>query len=172
MRATLAILLVAGAGLAATLAWELGALAPTPVLVAPRPRAAVAAAPPEAAPDHTSEWVAAILARPVFSPDRRPASAVASAPGERLPEGLPRLAGVLVGPFGRSAIFAADGRKPLVVGEGGHIDAWTVRTIAADTVQVSGPGGARTLHPSFASSTARPEGAAMPPRRVGPPSAQ
>ncbi len=61
------------------------------------------------------------------------------------------LGGVLVGPSGRSDIFAADGRKPLVVAVGGHIDAWTVRSIEADAVEVSGPGGAGTLHPSFAS---------------------
>jgi hypothetical protein len=175
MRATLAVLLVAAAGLAATLAWELGAFAPRDALIAPRPRAAAATAPPEAAPDHTREWIAAILARPVFSPDRRPAADIASTPGVRLPEALPRLSGVLVGPFGRSAIFAVDGRKPLVVDEGGRIDAWTVGTIEADTVQVSGPGGARTLHPSFASppaSAADPAGATMPRQRIGLSSAQ
>ena len=181
MRATLAILLVAAAGLVATLAWELGAFASPDTRIAPRPRAAVATAAPGAAPDHTSEWIAAILARPVFSPDRRPPAEIASTPGVRLPEGLPRLSGVLVGPFGRSAIFAADGRKPLVVDVGGRIDAWTVRTIDVDTVQVSGPGGARTLHPSFASSAAGPAslaspagavGATMPRQRLGSPSAQ
>jgi len=180
MRAALAILLLAVGGLAATLAWELGVFAPSDTLTAPRPRAAVAAAAPQVAPDHTSEWLAAILARPVFSPDRRPASAGTSAPGARSPEGLPRLSGVLVGPFGRSAIFAADGRKPLVVGEGGHIDAWTVRTIDADEVEVSGPGGASTLRPSFASSSAvqagagpaGPAGATMLRQHVGSPSPQ
>jgi hypothetical protein len=166
MRATLAALLVAIAGLAATLAWELGAFASPDARIVPQPRAAVAVAPAEAAPDHTGDWIAAILARPVFSPDRRPA-VVASATGGRLPEGLPRLSGVVVGPFGRSAIFAADDRKPLVVDEGGRIGAWTVRTIDAGTVEVSGPGGARTLHPSFASSPASPAGATTPRQRIG-----
>ena len=108
---TLAMLLVAAAGLAATLALELGAFAPGDAQIAPRPRAIVAAAPAEVAPDHTREWIAAILARPVFSPDRRPPAEIASTPGVRLPEGLPRLSGVLLGPFGRSAIFAVDGRE-------------------------------------------------------------
>jgi hypothetical protein len=175
MRATLAILLVAAAGLAVTLSWELGAFALPATRIAPHPRAAVTTAPPEAAPDHTGEWIAAFLARPVFSPDRRPAATIASTPGVRLPEGLPRLSGVLVGPFGRSAIFAADGRKPLVVDVGGHIDAWTVRVIDADAVEVSGPGGARTLHPSFASpsDTSLP-GTSLPgmsPPGVSPPGA-
>ncbi|HLB97958.1 MAG TPA: hypothetical protein VJK90_09870, partial [Acetobacteraceae bacterium] len=65
MRTTLAMLLVAAAGLAATLALELGAFAPGDAQIAPRPRAIVAAAPAEVAPDHTREWIAAILARPV-----------------------------------------------------------------------------------------------------------
>lgn len=166
MRATLAVLLVAIAGLVTTLAWELGAFAAPDAPIVPRPHVAVAAAPAEAAPDHTREWIAAILARPVFSPDRRPA-AMAAAAGVRLPEGLPRLSGVLVGPFGRSAIFAVEGRKPLVVDEGARIDVWTVRTIDADAVEVVGPGGARTLHTSFASSPASPAGATMPRQRIG-----
>jgi hypothetical protein len=167
MRATLAVLLVAVAGLASTLAWELGAFASADARLVPRPRAAVAVARAEAAPDHTGEWIAAVLARPVFSPDRRPAAVVASAVGVALPQGLPRLSGVLVGPFGRRAIFAVEGRRPLVVDEGGRIDAWTVRTIGEDAVEVSGPGGARTLHPSFASSAASPAGVTMPRQRIG-----
>jgi hypothetical protein len=167
MRATLAVLLLAIAGLATTLAWELGAVASPGAQIAPRPRAAVATAPAAAAPDHTREWIVAILARPVFSPDRRPVAAMASATGGRRPEGLPRLSGVLVGPFGRSAIFAADGGKPLVVNEGGRIGAWTVRTIDVGTVEVSGPGGAHTMHPSFASSPASPPGATTPRQHIG-----
>ena len=53
--------------------------------------------------DHTNPWVATALARPLFSPDRRPAAnAVTVASGRTVP-GLPRLAGILVGLFGRSA---------------------------------------------------------------------
>jgi hypothetical protein len=175
IRATPAILLVAATGLVATLAWELGAFDSSRMRIAPHPRAVVATAAPDPAPDHTSEWIATILARPVFSPDRRPPAEIASTPGMRIADELPRLSGVLVGPFGRSAIFAVDGRKPLVVDVGGHIDAWTVRTIDADTVQLSGPRGARTLHPSFASSpagAADPAGATMPRQRIGLSSAQ
>jgi hypothetical protein len=167
MRTALAILLITTVGLAMTLSWELGAFATADGPGIPIPRPAVAAARPKAAPDHTGEWLTVILARPLFSPDRRPASAIARSPAGGSPEGLPRLSGVLVGPFGRSAIFAADGRKSLVVDEGGKIDAWTIRTIGEDAVEVSGPGGAQTLHPSFASPSGRVQGATMPPQRAG-----
>jgi hypothetical protein len=60
----------------------------------------------------------------------------------------------MVGPFGRSAIFVPSGRKPLVVAEGGRVDAWTVQAIDAGAVRISGPGGVRTLHPTFQSSPA------------------
>jgi hypothetical protein len=73
-----------------------------------------------------------------------------------MPQELPRLAGVVVGPFGRSAIFAVDGSKPVVATEGSHVGAWFVRSIAGGTVEVTGPGGTLTLHPSFQSSPAAP----------------
>ena len=153
IRLAAALLLVGASPLAAILAWELGAFSAAEPVSAPHARRAVAA-PLAPVSDHTAEWVATILARPLFSPDRRPPSEASAARVGGAPEGLPRLAGVVVGPFGRSAIFVPDGRKPMVVTEGGRIDAWTVRSIEVGTVQVSGPGGARTLHPSFESSPA------------------
>jgi len=174
--AALAVLAVGACGLTATLAWELGAFASADARIAARPRAAIAAAPAEVMADHTGEWISAILARPVFSPDRRPVAEIASTPGVRSPQGLPRLSGVLVGPFGRSAIFEVDGRRPLVVDEGGRIDTWTVGTIEADAVQISGLGGTRTVRPSFASSasaiTTGTPGVATPRQHVGPSSPQ
>jgi hypothetical protein len=124
--------------------------------------------------DHTSDWVTTVLARPLFSPDRRPAPAAANVNGGTA-RGLPRLTGILVGPFGRSAIFAADSAaKPIVVQEGGHVAAYTVRSIEAAQVQLSGPNGAQVLHPSFdaapASPTVSPTASPTsppPPRRVG-----
>lgn len=162
--------LVAAAGLlAATLAWELGAFSATAPMTATPPPAVVAERPAEA-PDHTAEWVTTILERPLFSPDRRPSGEIPVAASRRTPDGLPRLAGVLVGPFGRSAIFAVEGGKPLVVTEGAHVSAWTVSSIAVGTVQVSGPGGVLILHPSFQSlsASATPTPFEPPQRRMGP----
>src|SRR5262249_12983841 len=147
-------------GLAATLAWEVDGFSPQP-RPDELPRPTPAAASTEAAPlDHTDDWVASILARPLFSPDRRTRADGPIASGAA-PVGLPRLSGVLVGPFGRSAIFASDAGKPLIVAEGSRVAAWTVRTIAAGSVEIVGPGGSQTLHPAFENT--RP----ATPQRVG-----
>ena len=63
-----------------------------------------------------------------------------TATGAGMPQGLPRLAGVVVGPFGRSAIFAVEGSKPVVATEGSHVGAWLVRSIAGGTVEVTWTG--------------------------------
>ncbi len=107
--------------------------------------------------DHTDAWVATILARPLFSRNRRPsAERVAEASAT---EGLPRLTGIAVSPAGRSAIFAGSspGGKPIVVGEGGSVGAYTVRSIRPDQVQVEGPGGTRTVAPAFDPTPHTPE---------------
>jgi len=116
------------------------------------PRAAVI--PPSAksvSADHSSEWVSTILGRPLFSPDRRPSSTAAAVAG--LP-GLPRLSGIMISPFGRSAIFAADGAKPLVIQEGTRVAGYTVKAIEATQVLLVGPNGNVVLYPSFAPASA------------------
>lgn len=62
----------------------------------------------------TAEVLAAILARPLFTPGRRPPAAAVRASGS------PRLAGTIVGPGGvRVAILAWPGRdRPLALREG------------------------------------------------------
>jgi hypothetical protein len=167
IRSVIVILPVAACLLAATLAWELDAFSvrrPADILH-PRVQAIPLQAPE---PDHTADWVSSILGRPLFSLGRRqvPTSS-ADAGGPAASQGLPRLTGVLVGPFGRNAIFAAEGRKPLVVSEGGKVDAWTVQSISVGGVRVSGPGGAITLQPSFESSPAATTGSSPAGQRVG-----
>ena len=104
--------------------------------------------------DHTNDWAATALARPLFSPDRRPAADAATVASGRSVPGLPRLAGILVGPFGRSAIFATNGAKPIVVQEGGRVAAYTVKSIEATQVHLLGPDGAQVLYPSFEAAAA------------------
>ncbi len=135
-------------GLAVVLAWEIGLFEPSLGPITPPHHSTAVAAPEVVAPDHTNEWVANILSRPLFSPDRRPPADGSVVAGAGL-AGLPRLSGVMVGPFGRSAIFAPDGGKPLIVSEGGRIAAWTVQAIRANAVEVIGPDGKRTLEPTF-----------------------
>lgn len=60
------------------------------------------------------------------------------------------MAGVVITASGRRAIFAAkNGVKPLVVGEGGQVGAFTVQSIRAGQVTVLGPEGERVLKPAF-----------------------
>jgi hypothetical protein len=168
IRVATASLLAAACLLAAALSWELGEFAappPTPLVHPRTPNPA----PTAVAPDRTAEWVSTILARPLLSPDRRPTATASADAGDRAtPNGLPRLTAVLVGPFGRNAIFAADGSKPLVVTEGGRVNAWTIQTIDVGSVRVSGPGGALTLHPSLQTSSAVPDSAAAAEQHIRP----
>jgi hypothetical protein len=112
---------------------------------------------PQQAPgpqDLGQEWVATILARPLFSRDRRPLAT----PGQNATvaaAGVPRLAGILVSPLGRTAIFAAaNGGKPVVVSEGNHLGRFVVKSIDVGQVTLIGPEGQRMLRPSFDNATA------------------
>ena len=115
-------------------------------------------------PDQVARWAATILARPLFSPGRRPPTA-AAAPSAAAPQ-LPRVAGIMVTPAGRRAIFAEKGTKPLVLGEGGEVSGFTVQSIQAGQVTVRGPEGVRVLSPTFdpdAPAPASPAAALPPP---------
>jgi len=122
---------------------------------APRLAPAAAAAPTQRpATDRTAEWVATILARPLFSPGRRPppegAAPPSVAPTETTDDALPRLTGVLVSPGGRIAIFADPaGGRPIVLQEGGRIGAFAVQAIEAGQVTLAGPAGVSVLRPTF-----------------------
>jgi len=89
-----------------------------------------------------------ILARPLFVASRRPAARVAGPAAP--PANLPRVTGILVSGDSRSVIFAApEGGRPVVAQEGAQISGYTVQSIEAAQVTLSGPDGIRTLHPSF-----------------------
>lgn len=141
-----ALLTVAGT-LAAVMAWEIVNM-PRSDVTSSRPYDPVVKhEAPRVHADDVQAWVRPILARPLFSPDRRPAARTEDVAARVT--GPPRLTGILVGPFGRSAIFAGDGSKPIVLGEGGRIDAYKVRSIAAAEVQLDGPNGMERLQPAF-----------------------
>ncbi len=89
--------------------------------------------------------VGAILARPVFSPDRRPLGA-----GTQTAAGLSRLTGIVITQSRKLAIFAApSGEQPLIAEEGAHINAYEVMAITASGVTVAGPGGTTVVTPVF-----------------------
>lgn len=129
---------------------------------------AIRSAAPALTEDHTDRWIVTSLQRPLFSPQRRPAVGP-SEPAVAAGAALPRLAGTLVSTAGRNAIFAGEaGARSIMVGEGGKIGVWTVQSISAGEVAVSGPDGARTISPTFdrnaplATQTATASGEAGP----------
>jgi hypothetical protein len=116
------------------------------------PRAATASA--RYARD-VAAWESSSLARPLFSRHRRPpqnAGPVVAAANPVMP--APRLTGVLVGPFGASAVFVAGGSgRSVTVQEGGQVGIYRIRRITPGQVLVDGPDGERVLRPSFGGGT-------------------
>ncbi|HYZ34539.1 MAG TPA: hypothetical protein VE684_19920 [Crenalkalicoccus sp.] len=171
-RAAFAALGLSAAALAGILALELSQI--TGDQVASTAAAAAVArwrpapvVPTPTAPDHSREWGATALERPLFAADRRPVAeqrpAVATGGGRD----LPRLTGVLVGPTGGTAIFAAaaDGARPIVLREGDSLGAFEVKTILVGQVMLVGPEGEQVLRPSFGP---RSEGTAARPAALAP----
>jgi hypothetical protein len=108
--------------------------------------------------DHTEEWVATALSRPLFSPDRRPSRQAVVAVAAPAFADLPRLSGILITPSGRSAIFApSGGGKPVVVTEGTTLGTYVVRSIEPEQVTLMGPKDSRVLRPAFDHPIASPE---------------
>jgi hypothetical protein len=90
-------------------------------------------------------WAAAVLDRPLFSISRRPPK-VTAGPSEAAPDEA-RLAGILIGRFGKQAIFAPEGGgKPLVLGEGAAINESVIRSIQPSQVVLAS---GAVLTPSF-----------------------
>lgn len=161
-------LLLLAAGLAGVIAVEVTS---GPVVRAPPPVPIRAVAlGPHAPAEAPAVWRAILLDRPVFSPDRRPPSVPAAAsPGER---SLPRLAGVLIGPTQRRAIFA--GGAVLAVGDA--LGPWRIGEIEEGSVTVLGPQGVQVLRPAYAAGGAHnterlteAQAAAPPPAHPAPP---
>ncbi len=130
---------------------------PVPIMPAGGPGAAAVPV------DRRDVRLSAILARPLFSPDRRPAASAA-----RSVSGLPRLSGIVVTGSRKVAIFAAPG-KAIVAEEGLHLGAYDVTAISDAGVTVVGPEGTTVLRPLF--DPAPPPAAAKAPmmQRPAPP---
>ncbi len=167
------VLPIATALLAAVLAAEILTGPAAPDLSADTPRAAAPGSPPGAVADgrvaEVGGWARTVLARPVFVPGRRPPAPPARAEAAAAFV-LPRLAGVMVGPTDRVAIFAATpGGKPLVMREGGRMGDDMIDSIEPGQVTLSGPDGARILLPHFdAGPHAAATATAIPPTLTDP----
>jgi hypothetical protein len=97
--------------------------------------------------------VAAILARPLFTPGRRPPQTASFAPIAETEEEAPRqlrgrLAGVTIRPGVREALFIREGQKPLAVSVGAEIDGWRISAIEPDRVILSSASGDQTIKPT------------------------
>jgi hypothetical protein len=114
--------------------------------------------------------VVKILARPLFTAGRRPPQAPVAPPPPQptAPELKARLAGMLVGPDQREALFARDGGGVVAVKEQQEIDGWTVTTIDIDKVVVSSSFGEKVLQPTPGTAAVRTVPRGAPPRRLNP----
>lgn len=155
------------AALAGVLAIELQTLfvssqeavsAPTPLRIPSRPVAGAGV---------QREALAAILARPLFSPGRRPAAAATAAAAPTA--ALPRLTGTIVHGSDRSVIFMpAGGGRAVVAHEGMKVGGYKVQAIQAGSVTMSGPDGVHVLRPAFGPQSTAIGTPALPPGAAGP----
>jgi hypothetical protein len=137
-------LAVAG-GLGGIIALE---LRPVPPVATPRAALPVPRDTPPVVLDYVDQWLASVLARPLFNRSRQPSAQVSEQSGAS--GALPRLAGTLVSPYGNAAIFAGtDGSKPIVVHEGERVADYIVQSIQTERVTVRGPDGERVVHISY-----------------------
>jgi hypothetical protein len=91
-------------------------------------------------------WATAILARPLFSISRRPPK-LAAGRHDEAGQSEARLSGILIGRFGRRAIFAPDGAgKPMVLAEGASVNESTIQKILPDQVILAS---GTVLRPAF-----------------------
>ena len=107
---------------------------------------------PRAQPERADELLTAVLARPLFSPTRRPPETAQVASSELADK---RLAGIVIEPDRRFAIFAVTGAKPLTVTEGESVDGWRIESITPTEISLVGPRGSRTLQPVPETAAAR-----------------
>jgi hypothetical protein len=96
----------------------------------------------------TDDWAEAINARPLFTVGRHPPK-YGNGPHPVSGNGLPRLAGIMITPYGKHAIFMPEGGKALTLAEGANLDDNTIRQIAADRVTLVGPKGQTVLLLTF-----------------------
>jgi hypothetical protein len=109
---------------------------------------------PQAA--EVEDLLATVLARPLFSSTRRPPEIVQgeSAPSPDLSD--KRLAGIVIEPDRRLAIFAVNGAKPMTLSEGESVGGWRIESITPTEISLVGPSGSRTMQPTWGPSSARP----------------
>lgn len=112
--------------------------------------------PKKVAPAFPENAVESILARPLFVPGRRRMNSGDMA--GRIDESVPRLAGIVLAPDRKVAIFQVNGEKPKSLSEGDMIGIWTVKKIDHQSVVMQNSGGTMTLAPAKDANAAGPSG--------------
>jgi len=98
--------------------------------------------------------LAAALARPLFTPGRHVTDLAAAGTAEA-PLQQPRLAGIIITPTTKLAIFTSGGGgNSIIVTEGQHIANSVVESILPSTVRLLGPAGETVLSATFDHSAA------------------
>lgn len=100
----------------------------------------------QAAMEQADQITAEILKRPLFTQGRQP-------PEEKIVKAEPpqlqgRLAGVMLRPDLREALFTRPGGKPVAVKEGQVIDGWTMAKIESDQVRLTSEFGEKIVKPT------------------------
>src|ERR1700752_4847455 len=101
----------------------------------------------------TKSPIAIILERPLFSPTREPPEPTTDIAATETPESGPpqlsaRLAGVMIRPGVREALFARAGQKPIPLKIGGEVDGWTIAAIELDRVVIANAFGSQIVRPT------------------------
>jgi hypothetical protein len=98
-------------------------------------------------------WAMTMLGRPLFRKDRRPEQPAADH-GART-DARARLTGVVIGPFGKRAIFrSGENTKSIVVQEGAQVGDFVIRSIEPGRAVIESNGDLQILTPSFADGRA------------------
>jgi hypothetical protein len=93
--------------------------------------------------------VAEVLKRPLFTEGREPPQPkIVKAPPPEPPKLQGRLAGVVLQPDFKQALFTRPGGKPMAVKEGDVIDGWTVGKIEDDQVTLTSAFGQQVVKPT------------------------
>ncbi|MBV8650405.1 MAG: hypothetical protein JO255_02990, partial [Alphaproteobacteria bacterium] len=171
MRLTRLGLMLAGLMSCAALGLETALSIPDAASSPEPPRHTLApAAPVAAVPVDDTALVTEIAARPLFTPGRRPPAPPQAAPpvvAEEVakPEWNWRLAGLMIAPGRREALFLRQGEQR-TVSEGQEIDGWILAAVRADGVMLLDGDGTKKLSPELQPPKVAPGQAAWANRAV------
>jgi hypothetical protein len=126
-------------------------------IIAASPRPAASPAAPLPSPARREDLLAVSLARPLFSHTRRPPETAQEDAGANLDLADKRLAGIVIEPDRRFAIFAVTGGKPVTLSEGESVNGWRIDAITPTEISLTSPSGTKSLQPTLDPNRVIPE---------------